>query len=305
MRCNFFMSENINGFILCEETSSNVEFKVKGVDNKNGFIIAEGILQEGNEVNRNKRSYPTAELVKAINSPRTRELVESGNLKGEAGHPTDSSIVRQTKIDPTLEQVWYTKLWMDGDYVMGHFTGTSNELGRSFNEDLRRGQKPSFSLRAVGSLVNENGKMTVRNMQMITYDRVYFPSHSKAYTQKIITSEAVTPGMPKQDILVIDPHDYFFEKSLEIQNIIKQSNTVLAENTIVTKLTQAEIQNYIISESASVKLALDSFNMDYNSMKLQSDLRTVKMKTVFGETVYLDTDSAIQKEMINAVSNYF
>lgn len=305
MGCNFFMSENINGFILCEETSSNVEFKVKGVDNKNGFIIAEGILQEGNEVNRNKRSYPTAELVKAINSPRTRELVESGNLKGEAGHPTDSSIVRQTKIDPTLEQVWYTKLWMDGDYVMGHFTGTSNELGRSFNEDLRRGQKPSFSLRAVGSLVNENGKMTVRNMQMITYDRVYFPSHSKAYTQKIITSEAVTPGMPKQDILVIDPHDYFFEKSLEIQNIIKQSNTVLAENTIVTKLTQAEIQNYIISESASVKLALDSFNMDYNSMELQSDLRTVKMKTVFGETVYLDTDSAIQKEMINAVSNYF
>ena len=305
MRCNFFMSENINGFILCEETSSNVEFKVKGVDNKNGFIIAEGILQEGNEVNRNKRSYPTAELAKAINSPRTRELVESGNLKGEAGHPTDSSIVRQTKIDPTLEQVWYTKLWMDGDYVMGHFTGTSNELGRSFNEDLRRGQQPSFSLRAVGSLVNENGKMTVRNMQMITYDRVYFPSHSKAYTQKIITSEAVTPGMPKQDILVIDPHDYFFEKSLEIQNIIKQSNTVLAENTIVTKLTQAEIQNYIISESASVKLALDSFNMDYNSMELQSDLRTVKMKTVFGETVYLDTDSAIQKEMINAVSNYF
>ena len=299
------MSENINGFILCEETSSNVEFKVKGVDNKNGFIIAEGILQEGNEVNRNKRSYPTAELAKAINSPRTRELVESGNLKGEAGHPTDSSIVRQTKIDPTLEQVWYTKLWMDGDYVMGYFTGTSNELGRSFNEDLRRGQKPSFSLRAVGSLVNENGKMTVRNMQMITYDRVYFPSHSKAYTQKIITSEAVTPGMPKQDILVIDPHDYFFEKSLEIQNIIKQSNTVLAENTIVTKLTQAEIQNYIISESASVKLALDSFNMDYNSMELQSDLRTVKMKTVFGETVYLDTDSAIQKEMINAVSNYF
>ena len=299
------MSENINGFILCEETSSNVEFKVKGVDNKNGFIIAEGILQEGNEVNRNKRSYPTAELAKAINSPRTRELVESGNLKGEAGHPTDSSIVRQTKIDPTLEQVWYTKLWMDGDYVMGHFTGTSNELGRSFNEDLRRGQKPSFSLRAVGSLVNENGKMTVRNMQMITYDRVYFPSHSKAYTQKIITSEAVTPDMPKQDILVIDPHDYFFEKSLEIQNIIKQSNTVLAENTIVTKLTQAEIQNYIISESANVKLALDSFNMDYNSMELQSDLRTVKMKTVFGETVYLDTDSAIQKEMINAVSNYF
>lgn len=305
MGCNLLMNENVNGYILCEETNTNVEFKVKGVDDKNGFIIAEGILQEGDEVNRNKRSYPTAELVKAINSPRTRELVESGNLKGEAGHPTDTSIVRQTKIDPTLEQVWYTKLWMDGNYVMGHFTGTSNELGRSFNEDLRRGQKPSFSLRAVGSLVNEGGRMTVKNMQMITYDRVYFPSHSKAYTQKIITSEGVTPGLPKQDVLVIDPHDYFFEKSLEINNILQQKNDVLAESAIVTKLTQSEIQNYIITESANIRLALGSFDIDYNTMELQSDLRTVKMKTVFGETVVLDTDSAIQKEMINAVSNYF
>ena len=238
------MSENINGFILCEETSSNVEFKVKGVDNKNGFIIAEGILQEGNEVNRNKRSYPTAELVKAINSPRTRELVESGNLKGEAGHPTDSSIVRQTKIDPTLEQVWYTKLWMDGDYVMGHFTGTSNELGRSFNEDLRRGQKPSFSLRAVGSLVNENGKMTVRNMQMITYDRVYFPSHSKAYTSRIVTTEAAV-GKPSHDqrYYDIDKGDYFFIKTDEINHLAESGNIVDLEESIATPLSKEEVKN--------------------------------------------------------------
>ena len=300
------MSENINGFILCEETSSNVEFKVKGVDNKNGFIIAEGILQEGNEVNRNKRSYPTAELVKAIYSPRTRELVESGNLKGEAGHPTDSSIVRQTKIDPTLEQVWYTTLWMDGDYVMGHFTGTSNELGRSFNEDLRRGQKPSFSLRAVGSLVNENGKMTVRNMQMITYDRVYFPSHSKAYMTKIITTESAIgladTSVKKYDI---DENNYFYIKSSEINSLSESGNDVAGLEDLVLPLTQQQINSFLVSESTNIKSALNTFDSLYESMTIAPDLNTVTMKTSIGDTIMLDLETAVKKEIINSIDSYF
>ena len=204
--------DNIVGCILCEETNTNVEFKIKD-ENKNGFIIAEGILQQGDEVNRNRRYYPTEELAKAVNNPRQQELISTGNFKGEAGHPTDTSLGRQAKIDPTLEQVWYTKLWMDGDYVMGQFRGTNNELGRSFNADLKDGQRPSFSLRAVGSLVNENGKMTVRNMQMITYDRVYFPSHSKAYMTKIITTESAI-GLADTSVkrYDIDENNYFYIK---------------------------------------------------------------------------------------------
>ena len=80
-------TNNLVSTNICEETRANVEFTVKEV-NKNGFIIAEGILQEGDEVNRNRRYYPTDELEKGINSPRTKELVETGNIsKGikEAG----------------------------------------------------------------------------------------------------------------------------------------------------------------------------------------------------------------------------
>lgn len=146
--------EDIVGALICEETKAEVEFKVKD-ENKNGFVIAEGILQEGNEVNRNRRYYPTQELAAGIMAPKQQELIKSGNFKGEAGHPLDTSLTRQAKIDPTNEQVWYQKLWMDGDYVMAHFRGTNNALGRSFNDDLKDGQRPSFSLRALGSLVNE------------------------------------------------------------------------------------------------------------------------------------------------------
>lgn len=297
------MSNQVNGYIICEETNSSVEFKIKEI-NKNGFVIAEGILQEADEVNRNKRSYPLSELSRNITCPRTTELVESGNLKGEAGHPTDTSLARQSKIDPTNEQVWYTKLWMDGAYVMGQFRGTNNDLGRSFNDDLRDGQKPSFSLRAVGSLVNENGKMTVRNMQMITYDRVYFPSHSKAYTQKIITTESFGNEIATP-VYDINPNDYFYAKTSEINRLSKAGNDVSIAESIITPLKQKEISAYVLAESSSVKLALDQFGIIYETMKMDPTFRTVSMQTLDGNTIVLDTDRAIQKEIINAVNNYF
>ena len=53
------MENNVVGALLCEETNANVEFKVKDVT-KSGFVIAEGILQEGNSVNRNKHFFEVA-----------------------------------------------------------------------------------------------------------------------------------------------------------------------------------------------------------------------------------------------------
>lgn len=297
--------DNIVGCILCEETNTNVEFKIKD-ENKNGFIIAEGILQQGDEVNRNRRYYPTEELAKAVNSPRQQELISTGNFKGEAGHPTDTSLGRQAKIDPTLEQVWYTKLWMDGDYVMGQFRGTNNELGRSFNADLKDGQRPSFSLRAVGSLVNENGKMTVRNMQMITYDRVYFPSHSKAYMTKIITTESAIgladTSVKKYDI---DENNYFYIKSSEINSLSESGNDVAGLEDLVLPLTQQQINSFLVSESTNIKSALNTFDSLYESMTIAPDLNTVTMKTSIGDTIMLDLETAVKKEIINSIDSYF
>lgn len=295
-------TNNLVGTIICEETRANVEFTVKEV-NKNGFIIAEGILQEGDELNRNRRYYPTDELEKGINSPRTKELVETGNFKGEAGHPSDATLARQSKIDPTLEQVWYTKLWMDGNFVKAHFRGTNNDLGRSFNDDLRDGQKPSFSLRAVGSLANENGRMTVKGMQIITYDRVYFPSHSKAYTTSIVTTESVGQ-YGDMKYYKINPTSELFRRNDEINNIAKYGN--LAESTeILVPLTQSQINSFLISESANIKTVLETFDCLYNGINLNEDGRTVSMKLKNGDKIVLSLEEAIQNEILNGVSDYF
>lgn len=296
---------NVLGCIMMEAATAEVEFEVKSED-KDGYIVAEGVLQQGNEVNRNRRFYPTEELKRSILGPRTQELVTSGNLKGEAGHPTDTSLARQSKVDPTLEQVWYKKLWMDGDYVKGWFTGTSNDLGKSFNEDLRRGQRPSFSLRAVGSLVNENGRMTVRKMQMITYDRVYFPSHSKAYTTKIVTTESAVGFEPvTHKIYTIDESCYFSAKASEIQRIAEAGNSVDLDEDIITPLTQSELSNYLMNESNNIQMALNTFEVLYESMQLDPAMRTVSMKTYDGDTIHLYLEQAVQKEIIHGINELF
>ena len=295
-------NNDVIGCMLCEASTAEVEFKVKSED-KNGYIIAEGILQEGDEVNRNRRYYPTDELRRSIMSARTQELVESGNLKGEAGHPTDTSLARQAKVDPTLEQVWYLKLWMDGNFVKGRFTGTSNELGRSFNEDLRRGQRPSFSLRAVGSLVNENGRMTVRKMQMITYDRVYFPSHSKAYTSHIVTTEAAGIGtnLNPYKQYSINEDSYFFAKSSEIQKIAEAGNSVDVYNILLKIIGEY----YIMNESSRIESVLNTFDVLYESMTLDPLMQTVSMKTKYGDKISVYLEQAVQKEILHEVNNLF
>lgn len=291
------------GCIICEATKNEVEFKITD-EHKNGYLIAEGILQEGDEVNRNRRYYPMEELNRAISSPRVQELVESGNLKGEAGHPTDTSLARQAKVDPTLEQVWYLKLWTDGKFVKGRFRGTNNELGRSFNEDLRCGQKPSFSLRAVGSLVNENGRLTVRKMQMITYDRVYFPSHSKAYTTRVITTEsAITPITFQQ--YEINPNDYFHIKSDEINRLSESGNIVDCNEDLIAPLTKAEMNNYIMTESKRVDSVLNTFDILYESVNLNPEMNTVSMKTKYGDTVNVYLEEAVKKEILYGIYDMF
>lgn len=287
------------GYIICEETATNVEFKLTA-ENKNGFVLAEGILQRGNETNRNRRYYPLDELRRAVNAPKQQELVKTGNFKGEAGHPLDKTLARQSKVDPQCEQVWYTKLWMEGDYVKGHFRGTNNDLGRSFNDDLKDGQLPSFSLRALGSLVNENGRMTVRNMQMVAYDRVYYPSHPSAYTQKIITTESAG--------IRISPKIFDnFANAMEQKQIklLQEAGQEVTTPNILIPLKQEEVNNFILTESANIREIINTFDVFYESMQYDPNTQQVQMKTRLGDTIGMSLEKAVSRQIMNGIASMF
>ena len=289
------------GFVVNEEAAVDVEFKVKGED-KGGFLEAEGIVQDA-KPNRNRRLYRLEELIKAYSSPRVKELVESGNFKGEAGHPIDQSIARQSKVDPRYEQVWYKKLWIDGDTVKAIFSGTSNDLGRSFNEDLRRGQHPSFSIRAIGSLINENGLGVVRNMTLVAIDRVYFPSHSRAYTTRVLTTESAGSNVIRQ--YDINKDNYFYAQRNAIQKLAEAGNSVDMSEEILVPLTQAEVANYLVQESGNIQTAISTFDVLYESIQLDPSLNTVTMKTRMGDTFHICLEDAVKREVLDGISRYF
>jgi len=273
------------GYIICESSAKEVKFNIVG-QSRNNFVFAEGVLQEAEEQNRNKRCYGREDLYNEIYSPKQRELVSSGNFKGEAGHPSACDLARQQKIDPNLEQVWYTKLWMDDNLVKSVFRGTNNDLGRSFNDDLLDGQKPSFSLRALGSIVQEGGKAYVRNIKIITYDRVYFPSHTKAYTTKLLTESTCMQG---------DKYIYVPKRVLEAGNqmIVDESFQ------IITPITNESMRSYIMAESTNLATAMKNFDTFFESVKVSEDGTHVTIVDKNYETLYFPLEQHIQNEIMN------
>lgn len=176
------------GYIFNEAAVSVSEVEILEKGNR---VTAKGVLQTGNQQNRNHRIYRTKDLNAQIYAPRQRELIRTGNMLGEAGHPITTDLMRQQTIDPKCTCVRYLDFWMEGDDVMGKFKGTNNELGKAFDLDLREGILPAFSYRALGTVEECAEGSVVANLKMITYDYVIYPSHPTAYTKGIVSESTL------------------------------------------------------------------------------------------------------------------
>lgn len=240
-------------FVINEAAEKVVSCETVNVG-RNGFVTAEGVLQVGEKENRNRRFYSTEDLHGEIYSDRIRELVTTGNFKGEAGHPLDLNLSRQQKVDGTLEQVWFTKLWMEGPLVKAHFRGTNNELGRSFNEDLKDGQLPSFSLRSIGSIKNNGGRNQVTNLRIICYDRVYFPSYPDAYTDHIVTESAFM-----DDLKLTNMNEDMQRK------IVESGNSLMVESA-VSPIINDDVRKVIMKESYNLNAMCEAFDQEFTNI---------------------------------------
>lgn len=240
-------------FVINEAAEKVVSCETVNVG-RNGFVTAEGVLQVGEKENRNRRFYSTEDLHSEIYSDRIRELVTTGNFKGEAGHPLDLNLSRQQKVDGTLEQVWFTKLWMEGPLVKAHFRGTNNELGRSFNEDLKDGQLPSFSLRSIGSIKNNGGRNQVTNLRIICYDRVYFPSYPDAYTDHIVTESAFM-----DDLKLTNMNEDMQRK------IVESGNSLMIESA-VAPIINDDVRKVIMKESYNLNAMCEAFDQEFTNI---------------------------------------
>src|SRR5574344_224377 len=224
------------GYIIAETPAVVEDSRI--VSQKSNRVIAEGTLQDLYNQNRNRRCYDN-EMKEQIQCARTKELLKTGNMKGENGHPMMKDLARQSTIDPNNVCVKYLKFWLDGDKIKAQFKGTNNQLGEDFNNDLLDGELPSFSLRALGSIENRGGKAWVKNVKMVTYDRVIYPSHACAYTDKL-----VTPTNEGASIIEEEKEKIEFPKN----------------SSYIIPITNSQVIDYIRTESANVNTILENFD---------------------------------------------
>lgn len=271
------MPINPIGYVILE--SAPVEAPdVKIVsDSTNKRVIGEGILQTAEEENRNGRCYLRSDLEREIKAPRQIELLSTGNMLAENGHPMDTAMVRQQTIMPGNTVARFLKIWMDGDNVMGQFKGTNNTLGEEFDQDLREGVKPSWSLRALGSLESINGRNVVQNLRVITWDRVIYPSHPHAYTTRLVTEST----------------------SLAEASSINKMN----KNGLLIPITNDSVLSYIKNESTTIKSLLSQIDFMYESTSLINKGSQVRLVAKNGDIFVVNLEAHISNEIQNYCVN--
>lgn len=236
-------------------------------------LVGEGTLQDMDVENRNRRIYAKADLVPEINGPRMKELIKARSLLSEWGHPLSDDLVRQQTIDPKLCCCRFNKVWVEGNLIKGQFEATNTEYGRAFNEDLKEGVKPAFSLRALGSIENVNGKAYVKGIKVITWDTVVFPSHKAAYMDKIV-SESAMDGTPLYCNKVVVPKN---DPGTIIT--LKESDA----RTVISRLQK---------ESANLDKIAETFEALMDNISL-IDENTIMMTSRYGDKITVNLENHI------------
>lgn len=238
----------VEGFDMIEKPMNGIGFSKDDIRFHNSDrVIGYGVLQTAEERNRNGRMYTFSDLQREINAPRQKELLNAGQMLGEQNHPLTNELVRQQTIDSRNSCVRFHKFWMEGNNVMGCFEGTSNDLGKFFDKDLRMGIKPAFSLRALGTIKSTPRGAVVENLKMITYDYVIYPSHPSAYTQGILT-EGANIAIPKSNF--------------------RFSNSNDATKSFVGTFTNADVINAIRKQSGVSESAIDFIKDKSSNFKM-------------------------------------
>lgn len=266
------MNQNI-GYVICESAVTAKESTI--VDQKSGRVTIETILQDMNVKNRNSRFYAGNEMQPALKAARLTELIESGNLLGEAGHPISKDLSRQQVIYLPNTSHKILKVWTEGNDIKAYVKGTPNQRGDEFNNFILDGTKPSFSLRAIGTVKNTGRGAEVQNITIITWDWVIYPSHKRAYMQNICNESSMI--LPEQNQFVVQEND----------------------KGLLIPITNEKIINTIKNESANVNSILESYQTIYDQITLIENGTKVQMSDRMGHMFIINLENYVQDKIMD------
>ena len=281
------MSNNKIGYIINESGYQMDSIDVREYKGSPDRVTGYGVLQTGNVKNRNGRIYRTEDLYREIHAPRQQELLRAKSFCGHDGHPLSSDLIVQQTIDPKLCSVRFLTLDMDGDNVISKFQGTNNALGEAFDKDLRQGVLPAFSLRALGTVKATPEGAVVENLKMITYDRVYYPSHPTAYTHGLLNESS--------SLLRLD-------NNLDAtKSFIKEFTNSDVVNAINTQHANESAFDYIKDKSFNYHLLKEAFDMTKIDMVDLISPNKIALTESGNATIIMNIEDYIAKEIQNYI----
>ena len=159
-------------YILEEQSKDGV----KNLYIKGPYMMAE-------DVNRNKRYYPTQELKREVDR-YLKDMVKENRSMGELNHPTTAEV--------DLERACHivTDMWQEGNTFFGKSKVLSTPCGQIVKSLINDGVKVGMSSRALGQLTEEkDGVNKVSDMKLVAIDCVSDPSCPKAFVNGILESK--------------------------------------------------------------------------------------------------------------------
>jgi hypothetical protein len=150
-----------------------------------GAVYLVGVCQKAGTKNGNGRVYPKNVLEREIE--HYQQLVRERRALGELDHP-DDSVINLKNASHLI-----TKMWWDGDSVMGKIEVLDTPSGKILKDLLNSGVKLGISSRGMGSVKESMGALTVEeDFQLICFDMVADPSTPGAFMNLSESKKAPT-----------------------------------------------------------------------------------------------------------------
>ena len=167
-------------FELCPDGRCPVDVLTESEKHKvmnEGAVYLVGVCQRSGTKNGNGRVYGKDTLSREIKN--YQEAIAERRSLGELDHP-DDSVINLKNASHLI-----TKMWWDGDSVMGKIECLDTPSGQILKQLVKSGVKLGISSRGMGSTKQQNGDTMVEDdFQLICFDIVSEPSTPGAYLKK-------------------------------------------------------------------------------------------------------------------------
>jgi len=188
------------------------EAERKRLDDGSVFLV--GVCQKAGVKNGNGRVYKKNTLEREIKN--YQKAINERRALGELDHPDDSVI--------NLKNASHivTKMWWEGDNVMGKIEVLSTPSGQVLKELVNAGVKLGISSRGLGSVKKQNGQTIVEDdFQLICFDMVSDPSTPGAYLAPERDYSSVGVSMTMAENKIVDNNSRLQRINETLDSILK------------------------------------------------------------------------------------